>query len=328
MKPGSQSALVAYGPIVAVVAVLALTPFATSGNTVLNAMVTALIIALAGQGWNILGGYGGQFSFGHAAFFGTGAYAAALLQVRFGVNAWAAFAAAIAIGAAAGAAIGFLSFRSGLRGSYFALVTLAFAEVFRIVANASPFTGGAAGTLIKLDVSWTNFQFQSRAVYVWIALALVGLVLAGTRAMERSRFGAYLVAIRENEDAARALGVDTLRVKLQAITLSAAITAMSGALYVQYYLFVDATIAYGPWISVEALLVPIIGGLGTVFGPLVGAVALHALGEGTKAVAGRIPGIDLALFGALLIVAVAFAPNGLHGLVRRLGQGFGWGGAK
>ena len=101
MKPGSQSALVAYGPIVAVVAVLALTPFATSGNTVLNAMVTALIIALAGQGWNILGGYGGQFSFGHAAFFGTGAYAAALLQVRFGINAWAAFAAAIAIGAAA-----------------------------------------------------------------------------------------------------------------------------------------------------------------------------------------------------------------------------------
>ncbi len=119
--------------------------------------------------------------------------------------------------------------------------------------------------------------------------------------MERSRFGAYLVAIRENEDAARALGVDTLRVKLQADhALGRHHRYVGRALRGSIILFVDATIAYGPWISVEALLVPIIGGLGTVFGPLVGAVALHALGEGTKAVAGRIPGIDLALFGALL----------------------------
>jgi branched-chain amino acid transport system permease protein len=313
----------AYGPILAVAAALAVVPLLTGSNTVLNAMVTALLIGLAGQGWNILGGYGGQFSFGHAAFFGTGAYATAILQARYGVNAWAAFAAAVALGSLAGLVIGFLSFRSGLRGSYFALVTLAFAEVFRIIANAAPITGGAAGTLIRLDVRPENFQFASRAVFYWIVLALVVGVLVLTRMIERNRFGAWLVAIRENEDAARALGVDTLAVKLQAIGLSAALTAAAGAFYAQYFLFVDSSIAYGTWISVEALLVPIIGGLGTVFGPLVGALALHGLAEVTRLVAGRIPGIDLALYGTLLVLVVAFAPQGIQGLVRRLGAGLG-----
>jgi len=315
--------LAAYGPILAVAAALAMVPLLTGSNTVLNAMVTALLIGLAGQGWNILGGYGGQFSFGHAAFFGTGAYATAILQARYGVNAWAAFAAAVALGSLAGLVIGFLSFRSGLRGSYFALVTLAFAEVFRIIANATPITGAAAGTLIRLDVRPENFQFASRAVFYWIVLALVVAVLILTRMIERNRFGAWLVAIRENEDAARALGVDTLAVKLQAIGLSAAITAAAGAFYAQYFLFVDSSIAYGTWISVEALLVPIIGGLGTVFGPLVGALALHGLAEVTRLVAGRIPGIDLALYGTLLVLVVAFAPQGFQGLVRRLGAGLG-----
>ena len=181
-----------------------------------------------------------------------------------------------------GAAIGYLSFRSGLRGSYFALVTLAFAEVFRIVANAAETTGGAAGMLIRLDVRPSNFQFGSRAAFFWIALALVALTLALTRWIERSRFGARLVAIRENEEAAQALGVDTLRTKLAAIALSGAVTGAAGCLYAQYFLFIDANIAYGTWISVEALLAPIIGGAGTAFGPLVGALALHGLGEATK----------------------------------------------
>jgi branched-chain amino acid transport system permease protein len=143
-------------------------------------------------------------------------------------------------------------------------------------------------------------------------------VLLLTRAIERSRFGAQLVALRENEAAAKALGVDTLRVKVQAITLSAAVTAAAGCLYAQYFLYIDATIAYGTWISIEALLAPIIGGLGTVFGPIVGALTLHVLGEVTKLFAGRVPGIDLVVFGALLVVAVAFAPHGILGLLRRL----------
>ncbi|MHB2169800.1 branched-chain amino acid ABC transporter permease [Alsobacter sp. R-9] len=310
-----MSALRAYGPILAFGVLLAALPLFATSNTLINAMVTALIIALAGQGWNLLGGYGGQFSFGHAAFFGVGAYGTALLQARLGVNAYAAFAAAAAMGAVAGLVIGTLSFRSGLRGSYFALVTLAFAEVLRILANAAAFTGGAAGVLVKLDVRPDNFQFASRAVYFWIALGVVVAVMLLNRAIERSRFGAWLVAVRENEDAAKALGVDTLAVKLKAITLSAAITALAGAFYAQYFLFVDAGIAFGPWISVEALLAPIIGGLGTVFGPVIGALGLHALSELTKLAAGRIPGIDLALYGILLVIMVAFARDGILGIV-------------
>jgi branched-chain amino acid transport system permease protein len=315
-----MSAVRAYGAIAIAAALLALLPTAVHSNTVINALVTAMIIGLAAQGWNLLAGYGGQFSFGHAAFFGAGAYADAILQTRYGINAYAAMLAATIIGALVGAIIGYLSFRSGLRGSYFALITLAFAEVFRIIANAAPVTGGAAGTLIKLQVSTANFQFASRAIYFWIILALITAVMLLMRGIERSRFGAYLVAVRENENAAAALGVDTLDVKLRAITLSAAMTALAGAFYVQYFLFVDSSIAFGTWISVEALLAPIIGGLGTVFGPLLGALALHFLGEFAKAIAGRSPGIDRALFGILLVLIIAFARDGLQGLLTRLSR--------
>ncbi len=297
---------------------LAMVPLATSANTVLNFFVFTLIVAAGAQGWNVLGGYGGQFSFGHAAFFGVGAYATALLQIRLGINAYAAAAAGVLLGALVGTAIGVLTFRAGLRGSYFALVTLAFAEVFRILANASAATGGAAGLLIPLDVRPENFQFGSRAVFFWIALALVAAGLALTAWLERSRFGAELVAVRENEAAARALGVDVLGVKVKAIGLSGGMTAAAGALYAQYFLFIDSSIAFGTWISVEVLLAAIIGGAGTVLGPLVGAVVAHGLGEVAKGWAGRIPGIDLALFGAVLVVIVAFLPGGVMSLFARI----------
>lgn len=313
----------ALAPIAAVAALLALVPLFVVSNTVLNFLVMALLIALAGQGWNILGGYGGQYSFGHAAFFGTGAYVTAVLQVRYGLNAWLCFAFGIAAGALVGAVIGALSFRSGLRGSYFALVTLAFAEVLRIVASVAPVTGAGVGTLIPLDLRPEAFQFQSRAPFYWILLALVFVSMVLTRLLEDSRFGAYLVALRENEDAARALGVDTTLVKLGAMTMSAAITAAAGGFYAQYFLFVDSGIAYGAWISVEALLAPIIGGVGTVFGPLLGALVVRTLGELTKLVAGDAPGLDLVIYGGVLVAVVAFAPQGIAGLIRSVRSRFG-----
>ena len=307
-----------YLSIALVVAVLAVVPLVTASNAVLNFLVMALLIALAGQGWNLLGGYGGQYSFGHAAFFGTGAYVTAILQVRYGINAWLGLFIGIAAGALVGAVIGALSFRSGLKGSYFSLVTLAFAEVFRIVASVTPITGAGVGTLIKLDLRPEAFQFQSRAPFYWIALALVGLSLVLMRAVEQSRFGAYLVAIRENEDAAEALGVDAFKVKLAAMTVSAAITATAGCFYAQYFLFLDAAIAYGPWISVDALLAPIIGGAGTLFGPLAGALVIKTLGEATKLMTGGAPGLDLVSYGLVLIAVVGLAPRGIAGLASRL----------
>jgi branched-chain amino acid transport system permease protein len=310
----------AFAPIVAVVAVLAAVPLLVHSNVVLNFLVVALMIALAGQGWNVLGGYGGQYSFGHAAFFGTGAYVTAILQVRYGVNAWIAFGCGIAGGALVGAIVGGLAFRSGLRGSYFALVTLAFAEVLRILASVAPITGAGVGTLIKLDLRPLALQFQSRAIFYWAILALVAAALIITRVIERSRFGAWLTAVRENEDAAMALGADAFRVKLAAMVVSGAITAAAGCFYVQYFLFVDSGIAYGTWISIEALLTPIIGGAGTVFGPLIGALAVKALGEGALMVAGDAPGLDLVVFGAVLVLVIWFAPRGLIGGLEELRQ--------
>jgi branched-chain amino acid transport system permease protein len=300
-------------PIVVVLAALAAVPAFVHSNVVLNFLVVSLMIALAGQGWNILGGYGGQYSFGHAAFFGTGAYATAILQMRYGVNAWVGFAAGIAAGAAAGAIIGGLAFRAGLRSSYFALVTLAFAEVLRILASVAPITGAGVGILVKLDLRAQSFQFQSRATFYFIILSLLVISLVIAQLIERSRFGAWLIAVRENEDAATALGVDAAAVKLRAMVLSAAITAAAGCFYVQYFLFVDSGIGYGTWISIEALLTPIIGGVGTVFGALLGALVVRSLGEGAKLFTGDVPGLDLMIYGAMLILVIRFAPRGLVG---------------
>jgi branched-chain amino acid transport system permease protein len=309
-----------YWPIILVVVLLAIVPFMTTSNVVLNFLITTLLIALVGQGWNLLGGYGGQYSFGHAAFFGTAAYTTAILQVQYGVNAWLGLFAGIFAGSLVGAAIGVLCFRSGLKGSYFSLVTLAFAEVLRIVSSVTPITGAGVGTLIKLDLRPEAFQFQSRVPFYWIALTLVALSLVAVRAAENSRFGAYLVAIRENEDAASALGINTFAVKLAAITISAAITASAGCFYAQYFLFIDAPIAYGPWISIDALLAPIVGGAGTLFASLLGALVIKALGEATKLLTADAPGLDLVIYGLVLISVVGFAPRGVAGVLTTLFQ--------
>jgi branched-chain amino acid transport system permease protein len=223
--------------------------------------------------------------------------------------------AGIFAGSLVGAVIGVLCFRSGLRGSYFSLVTLAFAEVLRIVSSVTPITGAGVGTLIKLDLRPEAFQFQSRVPFYWIVLTLVALSLVTVRAAENSRFGAYLVAIRENEDAASALGINTFAVKLAAITLSAAITAAAGCFYAQYFLFIDAAIAYGPWISIDALLAPIVGGAGTLFASLLGALVIKTLGEATKLLTSDAPGLDLAIYGLVLIAVVGSAPRGIAGLL-------------
>jgi len=308
----------AYWPLLVVVALLVVVPFVTTSNVILNFLITTLLIALAGQGWNLLGGYGGQYSFGHAAFFGTAAYTTAILQAQYGVNAWLGLVVGIFAGALIGAVIGALCFRSGLRGSYFSLVTLAFAEVLRIVSSVTPITGAGVGTLIKLDLRSEAFQFQSRVPFYWIVLALVALSLLIVRVAENSRFGAYLVAIRENEDAASAVGINTFAVKLAAITVSAAITAAAGCFYAQYFLFIDAAIAYGPWISIDALLAPIVGGAGTLFAPLLGALVIKTLGEATKLLTGDAPGLDLVIYGIVLIAIVGLAPRGIAGILTSL----------
>jgi branched-chain amino acid transport system permease protein len=281
--------------------------------------INALIIAIAALSWNVTGGFVGLSSFGHAALFGTGAYASAILQVKFGVNAWAGFATGIAAGAVMGALIGGLAFRYGLRGSYFALVTLAFAEVLRICASSFDLTGGGSGLQLKVSPGFLTMQFQDRAMIYSLLLGLTATVMVLTALIKFSRFGAYLVAIRENEDAAEALGIDTYKIKVQAMAISGAFGGLAGVLYLQLWLFIDSTVVYGSSISVEALIGPLIGGAGTVWGPLLGTLSLHLLGEMTKHLLPNAPGLNFVLYAIVLIIALRFLPQGLVGFAARWG---------
>lgn len=306
--------------LLVVFGLIATCPFWIPSPSRLNAVIAILYIALLGQAWNILGGYGGQFSFGHAAFFGTGAYTVAVLQIQFGINPWLGMVAGGVLAMGAALFIGFASFRYGLRGSYFALVTLAFAEVLRILSNSVGFTGGGVGILIPLERNIANMQFADNKGYFWLIWALCLACFLTVWWLGRSRFGAWLIAVRDNEDAARALGVDVFKTKMIAAALSGFFSGLAGVFYAQYYLYLDPSIAYGSAISIESLLVPIIGGIGTMFGPLIGAAVIHTLSEITRHYIGDVPGIALAIYGVLLIVIVMFLPRGLISIFSVLGR--------
>jgi branched-chain amino acid transport system permease protein len=307
---------------------MALVPLVTDSGTWLNFVMMALYASLLAQAWNLLGGFGGQFSFGHALFFGFGAYVQAIGQLQGGLNPWVALVLAGLTGALVGVLVGALSFRYGLKGSYFALVTLAFAEVCRILALSVPFTGAGVGLMIPLQESVANLQFGSRAGYLYLMLVLVVVALLVTRWLQHSRFGAYLQAVRDNEDAARAIGVDPFRVKLGAIALSGGFMGLAGAFYVQVFQYIDPAIAFGSHTSVEALVAAIVGGIGTLWGPLLGAFALHLLADLTRNLFGEFPGINMVIYGSVLVLIVMFFPRGIAGIgqsVTRLWKGAGRG---
>ena len=284
----------------------------------LTFIMMALYASLLAQSWNMLGGYGGQFSFGHALFFGTGAYVQAIAQSTLGWNAWLALLGAVAAAMCVAAFVGALTFRYGLKGSYFALVTLAFAEVFRILAVSVDFTGGGVGLMLPLHESFANMQFASRRGYIGLVLGFVVAAMLVTSWLRHSRFGAQLQAVRDNEDAARAIGVDPWSVKLGAITLSAAFMGAGGAFYVQVFQYIDPGLAFGPVSSVEALVAAIVGGMGTLWGPVLGAAVLHLLGELTRNLFGQLPGLNMIVYGSVLVLIVMFVPRGLSGAGRSL----------
>lgn len=296
------------------VALVAAIPLVTESGVILNFVMMALYATLLAQAWNILGGFGGQFSFGHALFFGTGAYIQAIGQLQGGLNAWTALGLALVGSASVGIFVGALSFRYGLKGSYFALVTLAFAEVFRILALSVPFTGAGVGLMLPLQESFINMQFGSRKGYIYVVLGFVAAALLVTWWLKNSRFGAYLQAVRDNEDAARAIGVSPFGVKLGAIALSAGFMGAGGAFYVQVFQYIDPAIAFGAHTSVEALVAAIVGGLGTLWGPVLGAVVLHVLADVTRNLFGELPGINMVIYGVVLVAIVMFMPRGIGGL--------------
>ena len=306
-------------------AVLALAlafPFVFPSAFMLNFGVMALFYAFIGQSWNISGGFAGQLSFGHVAFFGVGAYASTIVQMRLGLSPWLGLPVAALAGAAVGGIIAGLSFRAGLKGSYFALITLAFAEVLRIVANSIGITGGGLGMLIPMKAGAGNFQFADRSGFYFLILVLAAISIALAEWLRRSRFGAQLAAIRENEDAARALGINVFAEKVKVMLISGAVGGVGGCFFAQYFLYIDPLIVFGVDKSVEMLLVSMIGGAGTVYGPMVGAVLLALVSDVTRALT-QVPGLSLVLYGALLVVIIAYLPNGLIDLFRRRGKGAG-----
>lgn len=276
-----------------------------------------------GLSWNILSGYAGQFSFGHATFFGIGAYTSTALFFHYGLSPWLGLVVGAVLSLAMGLFIGYLTFRYGLRGVYFALATLAFAEMLLVIATNWRWIGAGVGMLVPLKGDAPLlFQFTSKLPYYYIALALMAGAAYLTYRVERSKLGYYFAAIRENEAAAEALGVNAFAYKMRAMALSAPLTAVGGTFYAQYFFYIDPNLTFGVGNSVEIILRPIVGGTGTVLGPILGSFLLTPLGEltrnGIRELTGaKVPGVDLIVFGAVLIAVIIFMPNGIVGWLQR-----------
>ena len=297
-------------------AVMLAVPFFITSKFYIDVLTLIFFTAYIGQSWNILGGYAGQFSFGGVMFFGTGAYTSSILLTTFGIPPIIGIVFAIIAGALLGFIVGFMSFRSGLKGSYFALITLAFAELLRVLANSVEFTGGGVGLFLTYAPGLKDLQFKTPAGFYYFALLLMLISIVIALWLERSRFGAQLVAIRENEEAAEALGINTLKCKIYAIMIMGAMGGAAGTFYAQKYLYLDPPIAYSIHLSVEMLLVTIVGGMGTIFGPLIGAFVLHIVNEIARHFIDT-PGLSLIVYGVILIVIISYLPNGLIGLFRK-----------
>lgn len=304
-----------FGPIVIVFAVLALGPLVL--GTYMDLGIQVLIWAYLATAWNLLGGYAGQHSLGNGLFMGVGAYGAAYLGVTYAVSPWLAIPITAVIAGAMGAFVGFAVFRAGLKGAYFALVTIALTEAAVYIVSNWDAMGGAAGIEVPyVGDAPGKMQFTGKTWYYLIILAMLFLIMLFTQWQSRRRLGYRLVAVRENEEAAEALGVDTLRAKINATMLSAALTAVGGVFYVQYFTYVGPRSVFGEVVSVQILLFAIIGGLGTVWGPLVGTFILfpaNYLLRGS-ALADTFSGADLLLYGVALVIAMLFMPRGFLGL--------------
>ena len=310
----------------ALLALLLVFPFFASGY-LLAVGFLILYFAYVGQAWNIMMGFAGQLSLGHSLYVGLGAYAAAALYVHFGLSPWIGLTVALALCALAGAVIGFLAFRFGVGGVYFAILTIAFAEFARIGFDHFNWVRGSSGLFLPVASYASNDLWNLRGsptmfYYLMLALTVGAFILC--RLLLKSRMGYYWRAIRESPEAAQALGVNLFRYKMIAVVISAAMTAVAGVVYAFYYnnLFPEQIFHISR--SIELILAPIIGGIGTLAGPIVGAFLLTGLAEGLRELMLRlgidVPGVKQVFYGLCLLAVVVFLPNGVWPpLARALG---------
>ncbi len=301
-------------PALVVFGAAALAPLLTRDAYFLDSLVLILMWGALSAAWNVAGGYAGQASLGHAAFFGIGAYAAALLGTRWELSPWIGLAAGAVLSTGAGLIIGYLSNR--LRGPYFALATIAFSQVLLIVASRwRGFTKGSEGIPVPFRPGLWTLGFQNKAVWVYLTLGVGMAVYLIQVWLEVSRMGYQLAGVREDEDAAQALGIASRRLKVIAIAISAALTSVCGTLWAQYVGFVDPFYVFSVELSILFALNAIIGGLGTALGPFYGSILITSLDTYLRAqlsgVAAGLIGIHLIIYGCVLIVVVRFLPQGL-----------------
>ena len=315
------------GVLLAVLAAALLALPAVASSYVLSVATLILFFAYAGQAWNVMMGFAGQLSLGHSLYVGVGAYAAGGLFFHYGVGPWAGIWLAIALCVALGVVIGFLAFRFGISGVYFALLTIAFAEFTRIGFDHIRWLGGPGGLFLKVSQreTWDLLDLRGTPeMFYYVMLALAAAAFALCAWLLRSRAGYYWQAIREDEEAAQALGIHTFRWKMLAVVISSAMTAIAGVFFAFYYnnLFPEQIFHISR--SIEIILGPIIGGLGTLFGPILGAAVLTILADGITeilaALGWEFPGVKQVFYGLVLLLVIMFLPHGIWPvLARRLG---------
>ena len=289
-----------------------------ANDYMLTVLILILYFSYTGQAWNIMMGFAGQLSLGHALYVGLGGYAAAALYFHFGIGPWLSLPLAVAVAAAAGAILGFLAFRFGVAGVYFAILTIAFAEFARVGFDHFTWVGGSAGLFLPVanytrNDLWTLRGNPTMFYYVILAMTVAAFILC--HLLLRSRAGYCWQAIREDEEAARALGINTFRYKMYAVVLSAGMTAFAGVFFAFYYnnLFPEQVFSISR--SIELILGPIIGGVGTLVGPIIGAFLITGLAESLRevmhALGVDVPGLKQVFYGLCLLAVVMFLPDGI-----------------
>ncbi|HEY4541717.1 MAG TPA: branched-chain amino acid ABC transporter permease [Noviherbaspirillum sp.] len=305
--------------LLALLAGAVLLPLIVSSPSHQNVAILILMAAQMGVAWNIVGGYAGQVSLGHVAFYGLGAYTSTMLITLLGINPWLAMIAGGLLASAISLGIGWSCFR--LKGHYFTMATIAVAEIMQIVFTNWELAGSAVGLTLPMDSEgWGAFVFSSKVPYYYIALGLLLLTLLANYLIEKSYLGYYFRAIKDEPDAARSLGVNLSRYKQVAFAVSSFFTALGGSLYAQKELYIDPASVLGTHVSIEMALVSILGGIGTLFGPLIGAGVLTVIDEGTRALfGGSGRGTDLIVYAGLIIVIAVYYPTGVMGWVKSMG---------
>jgi len=299
-----------------VLVIIPLVPFVANNSFFQHVLILILLFASMSQSWNILGGYAGQVSFGHSVFFGIGAYGAGMAVVKYGMAPWPGILIGAFMASIVAVIISYPCFK--LKGHYFAIATFAIVEIFNRLFMVWYWVEGALGLDYPLvEVGWKNFMwYDTKIPYYYGALILFVVIFGLVRWIEKNRFGYYLVAVREDQEAAESIGINSTMVKLTAMALSAFLAALCGAFFVQYNFRVDPPMVMSLSMSMTFVLVTILGGAGTVFGPLMGALILIPLQEYSRVLWGGLGGgIDLIIFGIIIVVVVVRQPRGIMGII-------------